>query len=84
MNHQIQADKLGVVDIHRKFITSGMDKRSWRQEKSQTGKTYVDFSVRIIIKNSISLEQNNFYLEHIAFASPPDLASSGVWENIVL
>ena len=36
------------------------------------------------IKNSISLEQNNFFSWTQAFASPPDLASSGVWENIVL
>ena len=31
-----------------------------------------------------SLEQNNFFPGTQAFASPPDLASSGVWENIIL
>ena len=30
-----------------------------------------------------SLEQNNFFPGTQAFASPPDLASSGVWENII-
>ena len=35
-------------------------------------------------KNSISLEQNQFFQRTQAFASPTDMASSGVWENIVL
>ena len=35
---------------------------------------------KIVIKNSISLKQNNFFSWTQAFASPPDLASSGVWE----
>ena len=34
--------------------------------------------------NSISLQQNQFLIGTQAFASPPDMASSGVWENIIL
>ena len=34
--------------------------------------------------NSISLEQNQFSLGTQAFTSPPHMASSGVWENIIL
>ena len=34
--------------------------------------------------NSISLEQNQFSLGTQAFTSPPDMALSGVWENIIL
>ena len=36
------------------------------------------------IRNSISLEQNQFFLRTQAFASPTDMASSGLWENIIL
>ena len=36
------------------------------------------------LSNSISLEQNQFFLGTQAFASPTDMASSGVWENIHL
>ena len=41
-------------------------------------------SVLSSLSNSISLEQNQFFLETQAFASPTDMASSGVWENIHL
>ena len=37
-----------------------------------------------LLRNSISLEQNQFFLGTQAFASPTDMASSGVWENILL
>ena len=36
------------------------------------------------IKNSIFLEQNQFFHRTQAFASPTDMASSGVWENVIL
>ena len=36
------------------------------------------------LRNSVSLEQNQFFLGTQAFASPTDMASSGVWENILL
>ena len=36
------------------------------------------------IKNSISLEQNQFFQRTQTFASPTDMASSGVWENVLL
>ena len=32
----------------------------------------------------ISLQQDQFLLVTQAFASPPDMASSGVWENVIL
>ena len=45
----------------------------------------VDFSFCLIfIRNSISLEQNQFFLGTQAFASPTDMASSGIWENVHL
>ena len=31
-----------------------------------------------------SLQQDQFLLVTQAFASPPDMASSGVWENVIL
>ena len=34
--------------------------------------------------NSTSLQQNQFLMGTQAFASPPDMASSGIWENIIL
>ena len=37
-----------------------------------------------LLGNSISLQQNQFLMGTQAFASPPDMASSGVWENILL
>ena len=37
-----------------------------------------------LLGNSISLQQNQFLLGTQAFASPPDMASSGVWENVIL
>ena len=37
-----------------------------------------------LLGNSISLQQNQFLLGTQAFASPPDIASNGVWENIIL
>ena len=37
-----------------------------------------------MIESSISLQQNQFLLGTHAFASPPDMASSGVWENVIL
>ena len=36
------------------------------------------------LRNSISLEQNQFFLGTQAFASPTDMASSGIWENVHL
>ena len=33
--------------------------------------------------NSISLQQDQFLIGTQAFASPPDMTSSGVWENII-
>ena len=38
----------------------------------------------LTIRNSISEEQNQFFQRTQAFASPTDMASSGVWENIIL
>ena len=35
-------------------------------------------------KSLISLQQDQFLLVTQAFASPPDMASSGVWENVIL
>ena len=40
--------------------------------------------VKNLLGNSISLQQNQFLMGTQAFASPPDMASSGVWENIIL
>ena len=37
-----------------------------------------------ILESPISLQQNQFLLGAQAFASPPDMASSGVWENVIL
>ena len=36
------------------------------------------------LESSISLQQNQILLGTQAFASPPDMASSGVWENVIL
>ena len=36
------------------------------------------------LESWISLQQDQFLLVTQAFASPPDMASSGVWENIIL
>ena len=36
------------------------------------------------LESSISLQQNPILLGTQAFASPPDMASSGVWENVIL
>ena len=33
------------------------------------------------LSNSISLQQNHFFLGTQAFTSPTDMASSGVWEH---
>ena len=41
-------------------------------------------SIETCLGNSFSLEQNQFLLATQAFASKPDKASSGVWENIIL
>ena len=38
----------------------------------------------IFQKAQFSLQQNQFLLGTQAFASPPDMASSGVWENVIL
>ena len=35
-------------------------------------------------KAQFSLQQNQILLGTQAFASPPDMASSGVWENVIL
>ena len=40
--------------------------------------------VKYDVKNSISLEQNQFFQRTQAFTSPTDMASSGVWENVIL
>ena len=47
---------------------------------------HVNFSFCLIFIKEllISLETEQFFLGTQAFASPPDMASSGVWENIVL
>ena len=37
---------------------------------------------KFIIRNSIFSETEQFFPGTQAFASPPDMASSGVWENI--
>ena len=37
-----------------------------------------------IIRNSIFSGTEQFFPGTQAFASPPDMASSGVWENIIL
>ena len=45
----------------------------------------VDFSSCLIdIRKLNSLQQDQFLLVTQAFASPPDMASSGVWENVIL
>ena len=36
------------------------------------------------LESWISLQQDQFLLVTQAFASPPDMASSGVWENVIL
>ena len=36
------------------------------------------------LESSISLQQNQILLGTQAFASPPDMDSSGVWENVIL
>ena len=36
------------------------------------------------LESSISLQQDHILLGTQAFASPPDMASSGVWENVIL
>ena len=36
------------------------------------------------LESSISLQQSQILLGTQAFASPPDMASSGVWENVIL
>ena len=38
----------------------------------------------VLVRNSISLEQNQLFQRTQAFATPTDMASSGVWENIIL
>ena len=38
----------------------------------------------ISLESSISLQQNQFLLGTQAFTSPPGMASSGVWENVIL
>ena len=46
---------------------------------------HVDFSsVLYSIRNSIFSGIEQFFPGTQAFASPPDMASSGVWENIIL
>ena len=50
-----------------------------------TGFQYIGiYNIKYWLGNSISLQQNQFLMETQAFASPPDMASSGVWENIIL
>ena len=45
----------------------------------------VDFSSCLVyIRKLNSLQQDQFLLVTQAFASPPDMASSGVWENVIL
>ena len=45
----------------------------------------VDFSSCLVyIRKLNSLQQDQFFLVTQAFASPPDMASSGVWENVIL
>ena len=39
---------------------------------------------KISLENSISLQQNQILLGTQAFANPPDMASSAVWENVIL
>ena len=36
------------------------------------------------LESSISLQQNQILLGTQAFTSPPDMTSSGVWENVIL
>ena len=38
----------------------------------------------LYIKNSISLEQNQFFQRTQAFTTPTDMASSGVCKNVIL
>ena len=47
------------------------------------GKTCIRKAV-LLLGSSISLQQDQFLLVTQAFASPPDMASSGVWENVIL
>ena len=45
----------------------------------------VDFSSCLVyIRKLNSLQQDQFFLVTQAFTSPPDMASSGVWENVIL
>ena len=39
---------------------------------------------KLSLESSISLQQNQILLGTQAFASPPDMASSGVWEIVIL
>ena len=41
-------------------------------------------SCLVYIRKLNSLQQDQFLLVTQTFASPPDMASSGVWENIIL
>ena len=41
-------------------------------------------NIIVLLESSISLQQNQFLLRTQAFASPPDMASFGVWENVIL
>ena len=45
---------------------------------------YTSHSVWYSIRNSIFSGTEQFFLGTQAFTSPPDIASSGVWENIFL
>ena len=39
---------------------------------------------KLSLESLISLKQNQILLGTQAFASPPDMAFSGVWENVIL
>ena len=41
-------------------------------------------SCKFVLESSISLQQDQFLLVTQAFVSPPDMASSGVWKNVIL
>ena len=46
----------------------------------RTCNLYHSQNLKYFLESSISLQQNKIFLGTQAFASPPDMASSGVWE----
>ena len=47
-------------------------------------RTNIAFKCKMFVRNSIFSGTEQFFPGTQAFASPPDMASSGIWENIIL